>query len=402
MKPLGEVIQSSGLKCNQYAEDTQLYLLFSSNPGEAVTALNLSLVKGWMGGNKLKLNLDKTEMPTENLSFLQALRSSNSSKMQGTAVTRKKGFFTRKMGPLQRQLRQGEYGLFKFSPMFESDFVQISKQGGPIEIHNQEQIVTVGITSTNPLLLIPNVLLLARPTVSPEEQATKPKSRLRHHPRVRFELTRLFPLRFVKITVHNAERQQLRFKLASGRTFYLQLCSESDRREELFDAWVRIVQLLRPPSDGVLEEQKEKAKKLKGSGSASPQCTAAQKSIRKIQDASKTADDHQDETKKSSNPAKPSGSSSSLQVIALPPSAKHGDGADPPPPMEVQKPEEKLKESRIEKTPSQRRSAAKTMEEQQLLSVFAATLPTTVHDTSIVSWHKKQPGSTPEKLKKLQ
>uniref|UniRef100_A0A8D2Q7I8 Golgi associated RAB2 interactor protein-like Rab2B-binding domain-containing protein n=1 Tax=Varanus komodoensis TaxID=61221 RepID=A0A8D2Q7I8_VARKO len=186
--------------------------------------------------------------------------------MQGTAVTRKKGFFTRKMGPLQRQLRQGEYGLFKFSPMFESDFVQISKQGGPIEIHNQEQIVTVGITSTNPLLLIPNVLLLARPTVSPEEQATKPKSRLRHHPRVRFELTRLFPLRFVKITVHNAERQQLRFKLASGRTFYLQLCSESDRREELFDAWVRIVQLLRPPSDGVLEEQKEKAKKLKGSG----------------------------------------------------------------------------------------------------------------------------------------
>ncbi|KAF7237565.1 Fatty acid amide hydrolase [Varanus komodoensis] len=39
-----------------YADDTQLYLLFSTNPGEAVA------VMGWMRASKLKLNPDKTEV----------------------------------------------------------------------------------------------------------------------------------------------------------------------------------------------------------------------------------------------------------------------------------------------------------------------------------------------------
>ncbi|XP_062994186.1 Golgi-associated RAB2 interactor protein 6-like [Elgaria multicarinata webbii] len=272
------------------------------------------------------------------------------------------------MGPLQRQLHQGEYGLFKFSPMFESNFVQISKQGGPIEIHNQEQIVTVGITATSPLQLIPNVLLLARPVVSHEEHTSKLKSRFRHHPPVRFELTRLFPLRFVKISIHNAERQQLRFKLASGRTFYLQLCSESDRQEELFDAWVRIVQLLRPTSDVSLDEEKEKTKKLKGRGmsptpppkskSPLPRHTLVKKSNWNIHDATKMAEAKKDETKKNSKPAKSSRSSSSLQITMLPPNAKDVNVAVPQPPLEVQIPEEKLEEEeeRIDTSPSPRRS----------------------------------------------
>ncbi|XP_053116525.1 Golgi-associated RAB2 interactor protein 1A-like isoform X2 [Hemicordylus capensis] len=177
--------------------------------------------------------------------------------MPSRGINQRRVFFN-KIGPLQRQLRQGEYGLFRFSPMFESNFVQISKQGGPIEIHNQEQIVTVGITSTSPAHLIPNVLLLARPIVLSEEHLPFFKAMRRYQKPVRYELTRLFPLRFVKITVHNAERQQLRFKLASGRTFYLQLCAESDRRDDLFDAWVRIIQLLRPASDVNVDEPKEK------------------------------------------------------------------------------------------------------------------------------------------------
>uniref|UniRef100_A0A670JL33 Golgi associated RAB2 interactor protein-like Rab2B-binding domain-containing protein n=1 Tax=Podarcis muralis TaxID=64176 RepID=A0A670JL33_PODMU len=189
-----------------------------------------------------------------------------------TEASHGKTFFTRKMGPLQRQLRQGEYGMFQFSPMFESDFIQISKQGGPVEIHNQEHIVTLGITSTSPVLLIPNVLLLARPIAPSEEHTTKAKSIFHRHPPPRYELTRLFPLRYVKISIHNAEKKQLRFKLVSGRTFYLQLC-ESDKRGDLFDAWVRIVQMLRPPSEENLDEhpKKKKGKKpksLKPSSSA--------------------------------------------------------------------------------------------------------------------------------------
>ncbi|KAF7238279.1 Retinoic acid receptor beta, partial [Varanus komodoensis] len=64
MKPLGEVIRRCGLRNHQYADDTQLYLSFSTNPGEAVAVLNrcLAEVMGWMRANKLKLSPDKTEV----------------------------------------------------------------------------------------------------------------------------------------------------------------------------------------------------------------------------------------------------------------------------------------------------------------------------------------------------
>ncbi|KAF7244332.1 hypothetical protein EYD10_09255 [Varanus komodoensis] len=48
MKPLGEVIRRCGLRNHQYADDTQLYLSFSTNPGEAVAVLNRCLAEGRM------------------------------------------------------------------------------------------------------------------------------------------------------------------------------------------------------------------------------------------------------------------------------------------------------------------------------------------------------------------
>ena len=64
MKLLGEVVRRFGLRSQQYADDTQLYLSFSTNLGVAVAVLNLCLdsIMIWMRVNKLRLNPDKSEV----------------------------------------------------------------------------------------------------------------------------------------------------------------------------------------------------------------------------------------------------------------------------------------------------------------------------------------------------
>ncbi|XP_026573477.1 protein FAM71B-like [Pseudonaja textilis] len=164
--------------------------------------------------------------------------------------TSSRGLFNTNMGPLQRQLRLGEYNLLKCAAMFESDFVQVSKQGGILDVHNQVQQVRVAIAATSPGLPVPDVLLLARPVLLPQQLPPNPQHRYRPRARNRkFELTRLLPLCFVKITIHDQEKKQLRFKMVTGRTFYLQLCPPADNQKDNFDLWVKVVHLLRPPSD---------------------------------------------------------------------------------------------------------------------------------------------------------
>ncbi|KAF1568200.1 UNVERIFIED_CONTAM: Protein FAM71B, partial [Eudyptes pachyrhynchus] len=163
---------------------------------------------------------------------------------------RSMGVFNTSMGNLQRQLyKGGEYDIFKYAPMFESDFIQISKRGEVIDVHNRVRMVTVCIASTSPVLPLPDVMLLARPAKVCEEHARRARfiKGKGCKPSKTLELTRLLPLKFVKISVHDHEKQQLRLKLATGRTFYLQLCPSSDAREDLFCYWEKLVYLLRPP-----------------------------------------------------------------------------------------------------------------------------------------------------------
>ncbi|KAF7242073.1 putative RNA-directed DNA polymerase from transposon BS [Varanus komodoensis] len=90
MKPLGEVIRRCGLRNHQYADATQLYLSFSTNPGEAVAVLNrcLAEVMGWMRAHKLKLNPDKTEVLDKVRSLGVLLNPELSLEAQVTAVAR--------------------------------------------------------------------------------------------------------------------------------------------------------------------------------------------------------------------------------------------------------------------------------------------------------------------------
>ncbi|XP_038205433.1 protein FAM71A [Arvicola amphibius] len=157
--------------------------------------------------------------------------------------------FNTAMGKLQRQLYKGEYDIFKYAPIFESDFIQITKRGEVIDVHNRVRMVTVGIACTSPILPLPDVMLLARPAPGCEDfpgrgQTIKGKNRKAAKA---LELTRLLPLRFVRLSVHNREKQQLRLKFATGRSCYLQLCPPLEGRDDLFTYWEKLIYLLRPP-----------------------------------------------------------------------------------------------------------------------------------------------------------
>ncbi|KAM8812689.1 Golgi-associated RAB2 interactor protein 6-like [Rhynchonycteris naso] len=143
------------------------------------------------------------------------------------------GMFNTPKGKLQQHLHNGEYSMFKNAPMFESDFVQVSKRGEVIDVHNAVQMLTVGIICTSRHLVLPDVMLLAIQKINKKGTQS-------------LELTRLLPLKLVKISIHNVKKQQLCLKLASGRSFYLQLCPRSDLKD-LFAYWEHLVYMLNPP-----------------------------------------------------------------------------------------------------------------------------------------------------------
>lgn len=156
------------------------------------------------------------------------------------------GMFNTAMGKLQRQLHKGEYDIFKYAPIFESDFIQITKRGEVIDVHNRVRMVTVGIACTSPILPLPDVMLLARPAPC-EEISGRGLSSNKGKKRKTLELTRLLPLKFVKISIHKRDKQQLRLKFATGRSCYLQLCPPPDSKDDLFSYWEKLIYLLRPP-----------------------------------------------------------------------------------------------------------------------------------------------------------
>uniref|UniRef100_A0A2K5E2D5 Golgi associated RAB2 interactor family member 6 n=1 Tax=Aotus nancymaae TaxID=37293 RepID=A0A2K5E2D5_AOTNA len=158
------------------------------------------------------------------------------------------GMFNTSMGKLQWQLYKGKYTIFRYAPMFERDFIQISKTGEVIDVHNRARMVTVAIVRTSPCLTLPDVMLLARPAVVCDNARCGLATQERGSPPAQLlELTRLLPLMFVKISIHNSIKKQLHLKLATGRSFYLQLCPPSDASEDLFVHWENLVYILRPP-----------------------------------------------------------------------------------------------------------------------------------------------------------
>ncbi|XP_012609675.1 Golgi-associated RAB2 interactor protein 5A isoform X5 [Microcebus murinus] len=126
-------------------------------------------------------------------------------------------------GRLQRHLQSGEFDQLRDFPIFESNFVQVTRLG---EVANK---VTMGVAASSPALELPDLLLLAGPT--------KENGHL--------QLFGLFPLQFVQLFVHDESRCQLKVKFRTGRAFYLQLRAPPETRDREFGQWVRLLYRLR-------------------------------------------------------------------------------------------------------------------------------------------------------------
>ncbi|XP_006868210.1 PREDICTED: protein FAM71E1 [Chrysochloris asiatica] len=126
-------------------------------------------------------------------------------------------------GRLQRHLLSGEFDQLRDFPIFESNFVQVTRLG---EVANK---ITMGVAASSPALELPDLLLLAGPT---KENGC-------------LQLFGLFPLQFVQLFVHDECRWQLKVKFRTGRAFYLQLRAPPETRDREFGQWVRLLYRLR-------------------------------------------------------------------------------------------------------------------------------------------------------------
>ncbi|XP_059496782.1 Golgi-associated RAB2 interactor protein 3-like isoform X2 [Stegostoma tigrinum] len=156
-------------------------------------------------------------------------------------------------GEMQQHLYNGDYSLFKTAPVFESNFIQVSKKGHVSDIHHRVSMVTVGVSSTDPRLYIPDVLLIAQPSERQKQlqlqifnrtprDSFKSGARLHSGSFTTLQLLRLFPLKLTKISIYDEDNHRLRLKLATHQSFYLQLVGVDPRFEdEMFQHWVKLV-----------------------------------------------------------------------------------------------------------------------------------------------------------------
>ncbi|NWU68909.1 FA71D protein, partial [Pterocles burchelli] len=151
------------------------------------------------------------------------------------------------MGDLQRLLRQGEYPPFTSASIFESKFVQVNQRGEPVSVYNQPICATIGICAASPSSSVPNVMLVAcKVPVSTQESRKNWKLSKQPSPIEELALTRLFPLKFVELSVHSRDNHQIMLKLVNGRSYYLELCAPPDGQQHLFRLWLQLISLLKP------------------------------------------------------------------------------------------------------------------------------------------------------------
>uniref|UniRef100_A0A8C8RFA7 Family with sequence similarity 71 member F1 n=1 Tax=Pelusios castaneus TaxID=367368 RepID=A0A8C8RFA7_9SAUR len=143
-------------------------------------------------------------------------------------------------GLLCQLLRSPAYNLFPKSAVFESNFVQVTKQGKWVDIHNTPTLVTLGVTSSEPCLPLPNIGELEKLTGSHVIPAHGGQGRT--GPLILSFAARLLPLRHVRLSVQDSSRRLLRVQVVTGKVYYLRLHQEHP--EVVFALWSRLAGIL--------------------------------------------------------------------------------------------------------------------------------------------------------------
>ncbi|XP_067861339.1 Golgi-associated RAB2 interactor protein 1A-like [Heptranchias perlo] len=136
-------------------------------------------------------------------------------------------------GSLHKLLRSREYNLFAQSAVFESDFIQVTRRGNRVDIHNIPTLLTLGITASVPFLPLPNILIIA--SRDTESKGTEGEEGY-------MKITRMLPMKLVRLSVHEKVSRCLKLVLANRSTFYLQL--QDKHPNHVFKLWEELIHII--------------------------------------------------------------------------------------------------------------------------------------------------------------
>ncbi|XP_072508913.1 Golgi-associated RAB2 interactor protein 1B-like [Notamacropus eugenii] len=139
-------------------------------------------------------------------------------------------------GLLCQLLHSPEFNLFPNSAVFESNFIQVTKNWR--NIYDASTTVALGVTSSVACLPLPNILLMAK-VKWPKGQSPKWISPVEAPTIV---LKRILPLKFVELQVCDWSQRILRVRTVAEKIYYLQL--HLDHPEVVFQFWVRLLYIL--------------------------------------------------------------------------------------------------------------------------------------------------------------
>uniref|UniRef100_A0A8C6HYT7 Golgi associated RAB2 interactor 1A n=1 Tax=Mus spicilegus TaxID=10103 RepID=A0A8C6HYT7_MUSSI len=140
-------------------------------------------------------------------------------------------------GLLCQLIHSPEFNLFSDSVVFESTFIQVTKQGNWMDAYERSATMILGVTSSVPSLPLPNILLMANVT-----WPHGPFSTCSTLGAPVITLSRILPLKYVELQIYDRTQRILRVRTVTEKIYYLRL--HEKHPQAVFQFWIRLVKIL--------------------------------------------------------------------------------------------------------------------------------------------------------------